>query len=76
MKIQILGTGCSKCTKLYEMTKEIAAEISPDAEIVKVRDINAIIAMGVMMTPALVVDGQIKFSGRVPTADELRKALS
>lgn len=76
MKIQILGTGCPKCAKLYEMAQAAATELGLDADFEKVQDINAIISMGVMLTPALVVDGKICACGRLPSAEELRKFLS
>ena len=75
MKIQILGTGCAKCNKLYEATKEAAKLAGVQAEIVKVEDLAKIMQYGVMVTPALVVDGQVKVSGRVPEAAEIAGLL-
>ncbi len=74
-KIQILGTGCPKC-KLLAQHAEAAAKQLGDFEIEKVTDINQIIGFGVMSTPALAVDGQVKISGRVPSTDEIIKILS
>jgi small redox-active disulfide protein 2 len=74
-KIQILGTGCTKCKKLYEVTQTLVKERGLDAEVIKVEDINEIMQFGVMMTPALAVDGVIKVTGRVPKPDELEKML-
>jgi small redox-active disulfide protein 2 len=76
MKIQILGTGCPKCNKLTEMTKTVADEMGLDYELEKVTDINDIMQMGVMMTPALAVDGEVKVSGKVPSAEEIKSLLA
>lgn len=76
MKIQILGTGCAKCEKLAEVANEAAKELGLDYELVKVKDINEIMAFGVMMTPALAIDGDVKAAGRVPSLDEIKKMLS
>ena len=62
-----------KCAKVYENVKKAADEIGVDADIEKVEDINKIINYGVMMTPALVIDGKIKASGRIPNIDEIKK---
>ena len=67
MKIQILGTGCPKCVKLTEVVKTAADSLSLAYEIEKVTDVNQIMAYGVMMTPGLVVDGELKLVGKVPT---------
>ena len=75
MKIQILGTGCPKCTKLAELADQAAQALGLDYEIEKVTDINEIIGMGVMMTPALVVDGKVKLTGKVPTVEDLKLYL-
>jgi len=74
--IQILGTGCPKCKKLTEMAEEAAKSAGIEYTIEKVTDINAIIGFGVMATPALVIDGEVKASGRVPSIDELKGMLS
>lgn len=74
-KIQILGTGCPKCKKLYEAVQQAAKEASIEAEVTKVEDINEIMKLGVMMTPALVVDGEVKVVGRVPRPDELKSMI-
>ena len=75
-KIEILGTGCPKCKKLAEVTEAAAKELGIEYELIKVTDINDILAFGVMMTPALVVDGQVKVSGKIPGPDELRTYLA
>ncbi|NQV31465.1 MAG: TM0996/MTH895 family glutaredoxin-like protein [Phycisphaeraceae bacterium] len=74
-KLQVLGTGCPKCKKLAEMTDAAAKELGIDYELEKVTDINAIMQMGVMMTPALAVDGQVKVSGKVPSVEEIKTLL-
>jgi small redox-active disulfide protein 2 len=74
--LQILGTGCAKCRKLAEATEEAAKNLGIDYELEKVTDITAIMSFGVMMTPALAVDGKVRLSGRIPSADELRKILT
>jgi len=71
-KLQILGTGCPKCNDLAARTVEAAKELGIEYELVKISDINDIIAFGVMMTPALAVDGEVKISGKVPDVDELK----
>ncbi len=73
--IQILGTGCPKCQKLAENAEAAAKSLGLEYELVKVKDINAIMAFGVMTTPALAVDGQVKVAGKVPSPDEIRRLL-
>ena len=73
MKIEILGTGCPKCKKLAELTGEAINELGVSAEIIKVTDINKIIDYGVMVTPALVVDGDVKAAGKIPSKEEITK---
>ncbi len=75
-KIQVLGTGCPKCRQLYEATERAAAELGIECELQKVTDVNDILAFGVMMTPALVVDGAVKVVGKVPPQEELKNYLS
>jgi small redox-active disulfide protein 2 len=75
-KLQILGTGCPKCTKLAELTEAAAKQLGLDYELVKITDINQIMEFGVMMTPALAVDGQIKVVGKVPGVDEIKKLIA
>lgn len=75
MKIQILGTGCAKCKKLSENAEKAAIELGLDYTLEKLTDIKDIMAFNVMMTPALVVDGVVKLSGRVSTAKEIKNML-
>jgi len=72
MKIQILGTGCAKCNALTMATEKAAQALSLPYELEKVTDLKQIMAFGVMTTPALVVDGKMKVSGKVPSVDELK----
>jgi len=73
MKIEILGTGCPKCKKLAELTEEAVNELGVSAEIIKVTDINKIIDYGVMVTPALVIDGNVMVAGKIPSKAEIIK---
>ena len=73
--LKILGTGCPKCAKLAELAKQAADELGIPYEMEKVTDINAIMGYRVMMTPALVVDGQVKCVGKVPSLEDIRKML-
>ncbi len=75
MKVQILGTGCAKCKTLYANAEAAVKEAGVEAELEKIEDVQQIVKMGVMMTPALVIDGQVQFSGKVASADEIRKLL-
>ena len=74
--IEILGPGCSNCKTLYERTETAARELGLEYEIEKVTDRNVITGYGVMLTPALAVDGQVKVSGRVPSIAQLKEILS
>jgi small redox-active disulfide protein 2 len=73
MKIEILGIGCSKCKKLHELVEEAVNELGVSAEITKVTDINKIIDYGVMVTPALVIDGDVKIAGKIPEKEEIKR---
>lgn len=75
MKLQILGTGCAKCNALTQATEQAAQTLGVPYELEKVTDLNRIMSFGVMMTPALVVDGKVKVSGKVPSVEELKKLL-
>ena len=75
IKLQVLGTGCPKCKKLVENTEAAAKALGIEYEIEKVTDINEIMKFGVMMTPALVIDGQVKIVGKVPTPGDIEKLI-
>lgn len=74
-KLQILGTGCPKCQKLTETAEAAAKELGIEYEIEKVKEINRIMAFGVMITPALVIDGEVKVAGKVPSVEEVKGML-
>ncbi len=75
-KLQILGTGCPKCKKLFEAAQQAIKDLGIEAEVTKVEDITEIMKFGVMSTPALAVDGAIKVAGRIPKTDELKTMIS
>lgn len=75
MKVQILGTGCPKCKQLTANAEAAVAELGLDAQVEKLTDIKQIMGFGVMMTPALAVDGEVKSSGRVLSTDDIKKLL-
>jgi len=75
MKIEILGSGCPKCKQLEANAKKALEDTGKKAEVVKVTDINKIVDYGVMSTPAIVIDGEVKASGRIPTTEEIKKWL-
>lgn len=76
MDLKILGTGCAKCKKLEEATKAAADELGIKYSIEKVTDIEKIMEFSVMSTPALVVNGQVKVTGRVPSVEDIKKLIS
>jgi small redox-active disulfide protein 2 len=75
-QLLVLGTGCAKCTKLYDLTSQAARELGLEHELHKITDLKQIMALRVMMTPALVVDGTVKLTGKVPSLQELKTILS
>lgn len=75
-KLEILGTGCPKCEKLAKAAEEAAQSLGIEYEIKKIKDINEIMDYGVMMTPALAVDGEVKVAGKVPSIDDLKKMIA
>ena len=75
MKIEILGTGCPKCKKLAQKVEETVRELNLDAAILKVTNIDEIMNYGVMMTPALAIDGEVRSAGKVPGKEEIKKIL-
>lgn len=76
MEIKILGTGCAKCKALEKLTREVVEQNGIDATVTKVEDIMEIMKLGVMTTPAIVVDGKVEIKGRVPSADEIKQILT
>ena len=76
MQLLVMGPGCAKCGKLYEATEQAAKELGVPYELNKVTDLKQIMALGVMMTPALAVNGNLKVAGRVPSVEEIKKMLA
>ncbi|MCL4221307.1 MAG: TM0996/MTH895 family glutaredoxin-like protein [Phycisphaerales bacterium] len=74
-RIEILGTGCPKCKSLERSAREAVANLGIEAEITKIDKMNDIVARGVMMTPAIAIDGQVKSSGRVLSSKEIEQLL-
>jgi small redox-active disulfide protein 2 len=74
--VQVLGPGCAKCEKLKQNAEEAVQQSGVEATVEKVSDINKITSFGVMMTPALVIDGEVKVVGKVPTVDEIKGLLA
>ena len=74
-KLQILGTGCARCNALTMATEKAAQSLGLQYELEKVTDLNRIMSFGVMITPALVVDGKVKVSGKVPSVEEIKTLL-
>ena len=76
MKIEVLGTGCAKCKKAKELVEKAVEESGVNAEVVKVENIDDILNYGVMVTPAIVVDGEVKIAGKIPELDTIKEWLS
>jgi len=76
MKVEILGVGCAKCNKLYDLVTGLVEKKGIKAEVVKVEDLKVFAQYGVFMTPALVVDGEVKVAGKVPKESDLIKWMS
>lgn len=75
MEIKVLGSGCAKCKTTYEMIEKIVKENQLDATLSKVEDIVELLNYGIMTTPAIVVDGEVKLKGHVPTESKIKKIL-
>jgi small redox-active disulfide protein 2 len=75
MQILVIGPGCSKCRTLAQLTEQAVKELGVTAEINKVTDLKQIMALGVMMTPALAINGAIKVVGKVPSLSEIKALL-
>ena len=75
-KLQVLGPGCPKCLELAKRTEAAAQALGGDYELEKVSELRQIMAFGVMMTPALVVDGEVKVVGQVPSVEEIKKLIA
>lgn len=75
-RVQVLGPGCPKCAKLAENAQAAVDQCGVEATVEKVTDINQIVSFGVMATPGLAIDGQVKVVGKVPSVDEIKELLS
>jgi small redox-active disulfide protein 2 len=75
-KIEVLGTGCAKCRRLEKNVREAVENLGTNIEVVKIEDLHEITDRGVMMTPGLIIDGEIVALGRVPGVDEIKEMLS
>jgi small redox-active disulfide protein 2 len=76
MKIEILGTGCPKCKKTKEVIEKVLKETGVEAEVIKVEDFETILNYGVMVTPAVVIDGEVKLAGQAPDEKDIRKWIT
>ena len=76
MKIEILGTGCSKCKKTKEVIEKVLKQTGVEAEVIKVEDFETILNYGVMVTPAVVIDGEVKLAGKIPDEKDIRKWIT
>jgi len=75
MKIEVLGPGCAKCRATEKIVKKAVEELGIQAEVVKVEDLQDIINRGVMMTPAVIIDGKVRIEGRKPTVEEIKNII-
>jgi len=75
VRIEVLGSGCARCKRQAQVAERVVKELGIEAEIVKVEDISEIIDRGVMMTPALFIDGKLRSSGRIVEVEELKRML-
>lgn len=76
MRIEVLGSGCAKCNKTKELAEKAVKETGVDAEIIKVEDFDKILGHGVMITPALVIDGDVKVAGKIPSVEDIKKWIT
>jgi small redox-active disulfide protein 2 len=75
-KIEILGTGCAKCKRLFANAEQAVKDLKITAEVVKVEDLAEIVGRGVMLPPALFINGEVRSEGRIPDVNEIRKMLN
>jgi small redox-active disulfide protein 2 len=76
LKIEILGTGCSKCKKVTDNVKRAVDELGLDIQVEKIEDINKILDYGVMMTPGIVIDGEVKVAGKIPDVKQIKQWIT
>jgi small redox-active disulfide protein 2 len=75
-RIEVLGPGCANCERLYRNTERAVKELGLECELEKITDFNVIMSYHIMSTPALLINGELKFSGRVPSVEQLKEMLS
>jgi small redox-active disulfide protein 2 len=75
MLIQVLGTGCTKCKALYELTRKAVQETGVEAEVEKIEEIQQIMAFELIMTPGLAINGEVKAAGRLPSVEEIKRLI-
>jgi small redox-active disulfide protein 2 len=75
MEIKVLGTGCPKCNKLEKMVNEVIEDLKAEATVTKVKDLNEIARAGVMLTPALMINGDVRLTGKLPSKEDLTKMI-
>jgi len=75
IKIEVLGTGCAKCNKLEELARKASDDMGIEYELLKVKDVSKIMEYCVMVTPALVVNGEVKAAGKIPSIEEIKKMI-
>ena len=75
MKIEVLGTGCAKCKATEKVVRKAVEELGIQAEVVKIEDLQDIIDRGIMMTPAVIINGDVKIVGHTPTVEEIKKLI-
>ncbi|MGI6587395.1 MAG: thioredoxin family protein [Peptococcia bacterium] len=75
MEIKIVGTGCAKCHKLEKMVQEVVQELKINAEIGKISEIKEIVKTGILLTPGLIIDGEVKISGKLPAKEEIAEII-
>ena len=76
MRIQVFGSGCASCKRLLDNAREAARAIGPDIDVEYVTDLERIVAMGILRTPGLAIDGKVRSTGRVPDAKEIRRMVA
>jgi small redox-active disulfide protein 2 len=76
MKIQVLGKGCPKCRKTYDNTAQALKELGVCADLEKVEDLKSIMDFGIMITPAIAIDGVVKVTGKIPSVEEIRRLIT
>ena len=76
MNVKILGIGCARCNELEQQVRDALSELNIAADVEHIKDLTTVAAMGVLMTPGLVIDGKVVSQGKIPSTDELKKLLS